>query len=101
MSRCDIKIVHAAARAPHNKPHVGPLHHVPVVVQGSIAMAALWHGSPHGPRNAEEVCLHAVKVAVPHERIHEGKEAHGAILAAEREEGGCRFGGDAPDSAAL
>ena len=54
------------------------------------------------PCDAEEACLHAVKVAVPHGRIvREGEEAHGAILAAEHEEGGHRFGGDAPDSAAL
>ena len=53
------------------------------------------------PHDSEEACLHAVKVAVLHEHVREGEEAHGAILAAEHEEGGCRFGSDAPDSAAL
>ena len=54
------------------------------------------------PRDAEEACLQVVEVAVPHERIiREGKEVHGAVLAAKRKWGGCRVGGDAPDSAAL
>ena len=48
------------------------------------------------------VRLQVVKAAVPHERvIRKGEEAHGAVLAAERKQGGCRVGGDAPDGAAL
>ena len=27
--------------------HIGPLHLVPIIVQGSVAMAALQHGGPH------------------------------------------------------
>ena len=43
-----------------------------------------------------------VEAAVPCERvIREGEEAHRAVLTAEREQGECRVGGDAPDGAAL
>ena len=43
-----------------------------------------------------------VEAAVLHKCIiHEGEEAHRSILAAEREQGGRRVGGNAPDGAAL
>ena len=64
------------------------------------------------PCDAEEVrlhaveaavlCLHAVEAAVLRQCIvREGEEVHRAILAAEREQGGRRVGGNAPDGAAL
>ena len=41
---CTLLSEHPGAR---NEPRVGPLHLIPVVVQGSVAMAALRHGGPH------------------------------------------------------